>query len=107
MAIRPFTLGELIKNTADELRKAYDASAGVNPVMQFSGCEIELAATVSAEAGGGIKFWLIDASSKIAGERVSTVKLSFGPIPDKAIQFKQVLIDDDDVGPIARKQKRK
>jgi hypothetical protein len=35
----------------------------------------------------GIKFWVVDASTKVAGETVSKVKLSFGAIPGKEPAF--------------------
>lgn len=48
--------------------------------MEFKGCELELAVTIKGEAGAGIRFWVVDASTKVAAEKVSKVKLSFGPI---------------------------
>jgi hypothetical protein len=53
--------------------------------MLFKGCDLELAVTVKGEAGGGIKFWVVDASTKIAGETVSKVKLSFGANPENPL----------------------
>jgi hypothetical protein len=79
-----FTLTQLIESTASELR-AVRAKQPADPVMQFQGCELELAVTVAAEAGGGIKFWLVDASAKAKAETVSKVKLSFGPLPGQVI----------------------
>lgn len=77
-----FTLAQLIEKTADELR-SLKKKPREDAVMQFTGCELELAVTIKAEASGGIKFWLVDASAKTAGETVSKVKLSFGPLKDK------------------------
>jgi hypothetical protein len=77
-----FTLGDLIKNTADDIRKAR-AETPENAVMQFEKCELELAVTVSGEAGASIRFWLVDAKTNVKGEYVSKVKLSFGPIKGK------------------------
>ena len=96
-----FELSALIEHTANELRKAQASveSKGAKPVLQFSGCEIELAVTVSAEAGGGIKFWVVDTSAKVAGETVSKIKLSFGGLTgSRALQFLQAR-DGDNVGP--------
>ena len=75
-----FTLAQLIENTADELRKLRKTPPE-QAVIQFTGCELELAVTIAAEAGGGIKFWVVDASGKTSGKTISRVKLSFGP-PD-------------------------
>jgi len=82
-----FSLGDLIKNTADELRKASSATTE-GAVMQFEKCDLELAVTVSAEAKGGIKFYFVDVGGKVSGETVSKVKLSFGPIPGKNVVMK-------------------
>lgn len=79
-----YTLADLIQKTADELRTLRDKPVE-DAVMAFSGCELELAVTVGAEAGGGIKFWLVDASTKARAETVSKVKLSFMPIAGKTI----------------------
>jgi Trypsin-co-occurring domain 2 len=74
-----FTLAELVDKTADELRKIKDKPQR-DAVIRFNGCELELSVTLKAEVGGGIKFWLVDASTKVAGETVSKVKLSFVPV---------------------------
>jgi Trypsin-co-occurring domain 2 len=81
--IKGFSLSELIVSVSNDLRVAREEVKGKDPVMQFKGCDLELAVTVKGEAGGGIKFWLVDASTKVAGETVSKVKLSFGAIPGK------------------------
>lgn len=78
-----FSLSALIKATADELRAAR-AKAKKDAVIQLTACEIELAVTVTAEAGGGIKFWLVDASAKGSGQSMSRIKLSFEPVTDLA-----------------------
>lgn len=85
-----FNLGDLVLRTANELREAQAKANKDDPVLQFTGCEIELAVTATAEAGGGIKFWLVDASVKASRENVSTVKINFGPVPGKkALQYLQ------------------
>jgi Trypsin-co-occurring domain 2 len=78
-------LSEIIRSAAEELRKANEITADLPKVMRFSGCDIELSVTVKAEGGGGLKFWIVDASAKAAKENVSKIKLSFGPIPGKEI----------------------
>ncbi len=81
-----FTLAQLIETTANELRTVRDkAKTKDDPVLQFEGCELELAVRVKAEAGGGIKFWLADLSGKATAETVSKVKLSFGPFEGTVI----------------------
>lgn len=79
-----FTLADLIVTTADELRKVRN-KAPKDAVLEFKSCEMELAVTVGAEVGGGIKFWFADASAKAKGETVSKVKLSFGPLSDNGV----------------------
>jgi hypothetical protein len=76
-----FTLAELIDHTADELRQARHAKRIEDGVMIFKSCELEIAVTVKAEASGGFRFWVIDASGKVAGETVSKIKLSFDANP--------------------------
>ena len=79
-----FTLGQLIEQTAAELREL-QKKPQEDAVMQFTNCELELAVTVSAELGGGIKFTLIDLSAKGSAENVSKIKLSFEPLSGKMI----------------------
>jgi hypothetical protein len=79
---RGFTLAELIDHTSDELRRARHAEHIEDGVMVFKSCELELSVTVKAEAGGGIRFWVIDASGKVAGETISKIKLSFDANPE-------------------------
>lgn len=80
-----FTLSQLIEKTAEDLKSAQKPEK--DAVMQFTACELELAVTVSAEAGGGIRFWLVDASAKGKAETVSKVKLTFGPLPGKVVAY--------------------
>lgn len=77
-----FSLADLIESAANELREAHKRPREGDPVMEFKGCELELAVTVKGEAGAGIRFWVVDASTKVAAERVSKIKLSFGAISD-------------------------
>jgi hypothetical protein len=80
MATGSIGLGDLIVTTAQEIRDARDRSAKVgDPVLKFEGCELELKVTISAEAGAGIKVWLVDLSTKGEVERASTITLRFGP----------------------------
>jgi hypothetical protein len=99
-----FTLAQLIQSTADELRKV-KADKSADAVMQFTGCELELAVTIGTEGGGGIKFWLVDLSAKASAESVSRVKLSFGPIPGTSIAA--AAISGGDKGPKATRSSGK
>jgi hypothetical protein len=79
MAIAGIGLGDLIVTTADEIRKAkVEAAKRGTPVLALEGCELELKVTISAEAGAGIKVWLLDLSTKGNAERASTITLRFG-----------------------------
>jgi hypothetical protein len=53
--------------------------------MVFKSCELELSVTVKSEAGGGIRFWIVDASGKVSGETVSKIKLSFDANPENLL----------------------
>lgn len=75
-----FTLSQLIETAANELREARKKSPKDDKVMQFQGCELELAVTVGGEGEAGIKFWLVNASTKAKAETISKIKLTFGPI---------------------------
>jgi hypothetical protein len=108
MAAHPgFTLSQMIKNVAQELRDL-KPDVGAKPVIKFEGCEIELAVIVGAEAGGGFKFWVIDAETKATAETSSKVTLKFGPVgalqaTDGAIVA--AVTDRHARGPISRRQK--
>lgn len=80
-------LGDLISRTAAEIRKARDAAPKDDAVLTLTDCELELAVTVGAEVGGGIKVWLIDVSGKAKAEQVSRIKLKFGPAGSKPTAF--------------------
>ena len=97
-----FTLGQLIEQTAAELREL-QKKPQQDAVMQFTNCELELAVTVSAELGGGIKFTLIDFSAKGSAENASKVKLSFGPLTGKIIAA-AALVGKDKKGPRATRK---
>jgi hypothetical protein len=99
-----FTLGQLIEQTAAELREL-QKKPQQDAVMQFTNCELELAVTISAELGGGIKFTLIDFSAKGSAENASKVKLSFGPLTDKIIVASA--LGTDNTGPPATRKSKK
>lgn len=74
-----FTLAQLIESTADELRTVRN-KAVTDPVMSLERCELELAVKVSAEVGGKVKYWFIEADAKGAAETASKVTLTFAPV---------------------------
>jgi len=79
-----FTLAELIDHTSNELRRARRVRIE-DAVIIFKGSELELSVTVKAEASGGFRFWVVDASGKLAGETVSKIKLSFDANPENIL----------------------
>ena len=83
---KAFTLGDLIKSTAEELKSARSPKPE-DAVMQFEKCELELAVSIGGEAKTGIRFWLMEASAEVKGETVSKVKLSFGPVSGQSNVF--------------------
>jgi hypothetical protein len=57
-----FHFTELIESAANELRLLRTKKID-DPVMQFTSCELELSVTVKAEAGGALRFWILDAAA--------------------------------------------
>jgi hypothetical protein len=93
-------LKALILNTATQIREAREQAkeeateAGHDAVMEFSGCEIELAVKATFEAGVGVKFWVLDLSTKGSAEGASKIKLTFGAIAGHGAQFYGASTDD-------------
>ena len=71
-----FTLAEVIKHTAEQLRLVKQ-NEEADPVMKLQDCEIELCMAASAQANAGIKFYFVDAGGKIANQNTTTVRLRF------------------------------
>ena len=69
------TLSELIESTAAELHKVQPRMD--DPVMEFTGCELELAVTLKKEGKGGIRFYVVSAEASVAAEMVSRVTVTF------------------------------
>ena len=80
-----FTLTQLIEATTQALKEAKKPAA--DAVMQFAGCELDLAVTVGGEGEAGIKFWLVNASAKAKAETTSRVKLTFGPLSENTAVY--------------------
>ena|ERR1700722_8577802 len=76
------SLDQIVRDVARQLHGLRDnpLPEAKDPVMQFSGCEIELAVKATAEAGGGIKFYVFSAEAKAGTEQSSKIKLTFGSI---------------------------
>lgn len=87
---RPVGLAELIQSAAEEIRTAQAQAPKDGGVMQFTGCEIEVSVKATVEGGGGVKFWIIDASAKAGAETSSKIKLSFGAAGAPKIFFAQI-----------------
>src|SRR4051794_10721528 len=95
------TLSGLVEAAADELRKA-KVKADVDPVMQFTGCEIELDVKVAAEGAAGFKIWILEVGGKASKERSGTIKLTFGPLPGEIIAA--VAMTPGDPGPVPERK---
>ena len=78
-------ISEIITSLTQGIRHAAATSkkSGFDPIIQLSNCEIELAVTAKA----GLKFWLLDAGTSVAGEKVSKIILRFEPTSSKAVQL--------------------
>jgi hypothetical protein len=71
------SLDEIVRDIAEQLHSLRE-NPPKDPVIAFTGCEIELSVKASAEADGGIRFYIFSAGAKAASEVASKVKLSFG-----------------------------
>ncbi|WP_290497054.1 trypco2 family protein [Hyphomonas sp. UBA4494] len=82
-------ISEIITSLTQGIRHAAATSkkSGFDPIIQLSNCEIELAVTAKAEGKAGLKFWLLDAGTSVAGEKVSKIILRFEPTSSKAVQL--------------------
>lgn len=82
------SLGELIHHVASELREARRRNdANADPVLDFSGCELEMAVTFKVEGKAGLKIWIVEAGFSGDRETVSKVKLIFGKPANTTVQF--------------------
>ncbi|WP_454853782.1 trypco2 family protein [Promicromonospora soli] len=72
-----------IEALRSELEAAMDAGKGSRLRFEATAIEVELQATVTlgAEAGAGVKWWLVDASAKGSAERATTqtIRLTLTP----------------------------
>jgi len=76
-------LAETIQQLRSELTKAIDQGEGESLRFAVDSIDLDLQVTVSQEgtAGGGIKFWLVDANAgaKVAKQSVQTIHLKLRP----------------------------
>lgn len=73
----PLSLDAIVRDVAAQLHKLRETPPQ-DPVIAFSGCEIELSVKATVEADGGIRFYVFSAGAKASVEQVSKIKLTFG-----------------------------
>ena len=71
------SLDQIVRNVAAQLHQLRK-DPPPDPVIEFTGCEIELSVKATVQAGGGIKFYIFTAEAKAGTEQVSKIKLKFG-----------------------------
>ena len=78
-------IGELVTSLRRELQAAVQDAKDEDLRFKVDSIELELKVTAkrSVEGGGGIKFWVFDASAKggTSREDAQTVKLMLTPVP--------------------------
>ena len=81
------SLSTLVRQAAAELRdlKAVPPIPG-QEVMSFTECSIELSVTVTNEASGGLKFWVVEAGGKAVGSQAHKITLKFSALDPRATQ---------------------
>lgn len=95
-----FSLSELVKSTADELRSIHSNEPTPDKaVMKFQECEIELAVTVKADANGKVKFWVVEGGLGGSYENGQKVKLKFSALPGMGVV---ALVRDEGVAPLPK-----
>lgn len=77
-------LSEMIESLRQELAVAVEKGKGqaIGFEVQDAELEVELVATKSTEAGGGVKFWVVNAEGKasVAEETTHRLKLRLRPV---------------------------
>jgi len=71
------SLDAIVRDIGTQLQ-ALRANPPKDPVLAFTGCEIELSVKASAEVDGGIRFYIFSAGAKAGSEVASKIRLSFG-----------------------------
>ena len=72
------SLDAIVRDVANQLQRLRENPLPKDPVIRFSGCEIELSVKATVEGGGGVRFYIFSAQAKAANEQLSKIKLSFG-----------------------------
>ena len=85
-------LSEMIESLRQELKVAAALGSDKDVKFEVSNAEIEVefVATRSAEAGGGVKFWVVTAEGKaaVAEETTHRFKLSLVPLDKSGARMK-------------------
>lgn len=92
-------IGKFLEELRAQLVAVQQRHSGEAAVFQIEEIEAEVAFTVSTEAGGGVKFWVVSADAKVAGEATHRVKLRCTMAPEGAVVFpgtRYGLNDEDD-----------
>jgi hypothetical protein len=97
----PLSLDSIVRDVAEQLH-ALRQNPPKDPVIAFTGCEIELSVTASVSKGGGIKFYVFSADVSKKDERVSKIKLIFG-----AAGTTTALIAEDNLTSLVHKRQNK
>jgi hypothetical protein len=98
MAEEPLSLDAIVRDVAAQLHALRD-NPPADPVIEFTGCEIELSVKATVQAGGGIRFYVFTAEAKATQEQVSKIKLKFGTAGAPLVLEAQT---PGDQGPIKR-----
>ena len=98
MPEEPLSLDAIVRDVAQQLHELRK-NPPANPVIEFSGCEIELSVKATVHAGGGIRFYVFTAEAKASQEQVSKIKLKFGSAGAPLVLQAQT---PGDQGPIKR-----
>lgn len=97
----PFTLDQVVREVAQQLA-SLRANPPAEPVIAFSGCEIELAVSATVSAKGGMQFYIFSAEAGGSAERSSRVLLKFGSTGDPL-----VMLADAGGRPLAHSEEKK
>lgn len=99
MADEPLSIDAIVRDVAAQLHALRKDPPPSDPVIAFSGCEIELSVKATVQAGGGIRFYVFTAEAKATQEQVSKIKLKFGAAGTDLVMLAQT---PGDQGPIKR-----
>ena len=100
MAKEPVSLSldSIVRDVANQLHALRDKPPA-DPVIAFTGCEIELSVKATLQADGGIRFYVFSAGAKVSNEQVSKIKLTFGAAGTPLVMK---VAPEGDQGPIKR-----